>query len=94
MLNRKVATYLKITCDYTWGIFTRTGSTILPSDVAGMVKPADVACVARDRFCNKISGTMLQNIQRMELFLRWQFLTMKAAETLCIVCLPPEKHIS
>ena len=24
----------------------------------------------------------------------WQFLTMKAAETLCIVCLPPEKHIS
>ena len=23
----------------------------------------------------------------------WQFLTMKAAETLCIVCLPPEKHI-
>ena len=22
----------------------------------------------------------------------WQFLTMKAAETLCIVCLPPEKH--
>ena len=25
---------------------------------------------------------------------RWQFLTMKATETLCIVCLPPEKHIS
>ena len=24
----------------------------------------------------------------------WQFLTMKAAETLCTVCLPPEKHIS
>ena len=24
----------------------------------------------------------------------WQFLTMKAAETLCIVCLPPEEHIS
>ena len=24
----------------------------------------------------------------------WQFMTMKAAETLCIVCLPPEKHIS
>ena len=24
----------------------------------------------------------------------WQFLTMKAAETLCIVCLPPEKHTS
>ena len=24
----------------------------------------------------------------------WQFLTMKAAETLCIVCLPPEKYIS
>ena len=24
----------------------------------------------------------------------WQFLTMKTAETLCIVCLPPEKHIS
>ena len=24
----------------------------------------------------------------------WQVLTMKAAETLCIVCLPPEKHIS
>ena len=24
----------------------------------------------------------------------WQFLTMKAAEILCIVCLPPEKHIS
>ena len=23
----------------------------------------------------------------------WQFLTMKAAETLCIVCLPPEKNI-
>ena len=22
----------------------------------------------------------------------WQFLTTKAAETLCIVCLPPEKH--
>ena len=24
----------------------------------------------------------------------WQFLTMKAAETLCIVCLPPEEHTS
>ena len=24
----------------------------------------------------------------------WQFLTMKAAETLCIVCLPPEEHNS
>ena len=24
----------------------------------------------------------------------WQFLTMKAAETLCIVCLPPEERIS
>ena len=24
----------------------------------------------------------------------WQFLTMKAAETLCIVCLPIEEHIS
>ena len=24
----------------------------------------------------------------------WQFLTMKAAETLCMVCLPPEAHIS
>ena len=24
----------------------------------------------------------------------WQFFTMKAAETLCIVCLPPEEHIS
>ena len=24
----------------------------------------------------------------------WQFLTMKAAETLSIVCLPPEEHIS
>ena len=24
----------------------------------------------------------------------WQFLTMKAAEILGIVCLPPEKHIS
>ena len=24
----------------------------------------------------------------------WQFLTMKAAETLCVVCLPPEEHIS
>ena len=24
----------------------------------------------------------------------WQFLTMKAVETLCIVCLPPDKHIS
>ena len=24
----------------------------------------------------------------------WQFLTMKAAKTLSIVCLPPEKHIS
>ena len=24
----------------------------------------------------------------------WQFLTIKAAETLCIVCLPPEEHIS
>ena len=24
----------------------------------------------------------------------WQFLTMKAAETLCTDCLPPEKHIS
>ena len=24
----------------------------------------------------------------------WQFLTMKAAENLCIVYLPPEKHIS
>ena len=24
----------------------------------------------------------------------WQFLTMKAAETFCIVCLPPEEHIS
>ena len=24
----------------------------------------------------------------------WQFLTMKAAESLCIVCLPLEKHIS
>ena len=23
----------------------------------------------------------------------WQFLTMKAAETLCIVYLPPEEHI-
>ena len=23
-----------------------------------------------------------------------QFLTMKAADTLCIVCLPPEEHIS
>ena len=27
-------------------------------------------------------------------FWGWQFLTMKAAETLCIVCLPPEEHIS
>ena len=26
--------------------------------------------------------------------LGWQFLTMKAAETLRIVCFPPEKHIS
>ena len=24
----------------------------------------------------------------------WQFLTMKAAESLCVVCLPPEKHIA
>ena len=24
----------------------------------------------------------------------WQFLTMKAAETLCIACSPPEEHIS
>ena len=24
----------------------------------------------------------------------WQFLIMKVAETLCIVCLPPEEHIS
>ena len=24
----------------------------------------------------------------------WKFLTMKAAETLCIVWLPPEEHIS
>ena len=24
----------------------------------------------------------------------WQFLTMKVAETLCIVCLPPEENIS
>ena len=27
-------------------------------------------------------------------FRGWQFLTMKAAEILCIVCLPPEEHIS
>ena len=24
----------------------------------------------------------------------WQFLTVKVSETLCIVCLPPEEHIS
>ena len=24
----------------------------------------------------------------------WQFLTTEAAETLCMVCLPPEEHIS
>ena len=25
--------------------------------------------------------------------LGWQFLTIEAAETLCMVCLPPEEHI-
>ena len=37
---------------------------------------------------------MMQYTQTIKNVWGWQFLTMKAAETLCIVCLPPGKHIS
>ena len=47
---------------YMWEIFTRTGDTTFLSDVAGIVKPE--CC----RLCNKIAGTVLQNIHRTELF--------------------------
>ena len=36
----------------------------------------------------------LQFFKDLRMFVDGSFLTMKAAETLCIVCLPPEKHIS
>ena len=39
-------------------------------------------------------ATCLSTIEGFKDVLGWQFLTMKAAETLCIVCLPLEKHIS
>ena len=50
-----------------WDIRTCAGNTTLPSDVAGTVKPERTS-VARGRFCDKIAGTMLQNIHRIELF--------------------------
>ena len=34
-----------------------------------------------------IRGFLLKDVRE------WQFLTIEAAETLCMVCLPPEEHI-
>ena len=47
--------------------------------------------------CTRTSLKLIYNIPRACLLKDvrgWQFLTMKAAETLYIVCLPLEKHIS
>ena len=48
-------------------LFTHTDNTTLLSDVAGTVKPECCTC-SQGRFCNKIAGTMLQNIHGIELF--------------------------
>ena len=42
----------------------------------------------RSREDNAYANSIIKDVRG------WQFLTMKAAETLCIVCLPPEEHIS
>ena len=47
----------------------------------------------RSVFCNLGALLLLSHLTFKDVR-GWQFLTMKAAETLCIVCLPPEKHIS
>ena len=44
-----------------------------------------------EKFCETNSFNDFWNVKDPR---GWQFLTMKGAETLCIVCLPPEKHIS
>ena len=52
-----------------WEIFTPMGNVTLLSDVAGIyLSNQNAACVVRSRFCNKIAKTMLQNIDRIELF--------------------------
>ena len=47
----------------------------------------------REKFPDKVMETEAKEYGH-EILRGWQLLTMKAAETLCIVSLRPEKHIS
>ena len=45
--------------------------------------------------CGKTATGIKKNVMKKDIkdVQRWQFLTTEAAESLCMVCLPPEEHI-
>ena len=58
------------------------------TDVNIRVNPLGLEFLGMENFLSAATSHLLKNVRG------WQFLTIEAAETLCMVCLPPEKRTS